>query len=75
LVSDGARFSSGQSVVLTCVYAVFLSEGHLGAADGPPQWPGRSALRCFSKNLLLSGIIYGIPDSRVRMVVDELMHL
>jgi hypothetical protein len=36
---------------------------------------GRSVLRCFSKKLLLSGIIYGIPNSRVRMVVDELMHL
>jgi hypothetical protein len=36
---------------------------------------GRSALRCFSKELLLSGIIYGIPDSRVRVAVDELMHL
>jgi hypothetical protein len=54
---------------------VFLSEVHLGAADGPPQWPGRSAHRCFSKKLLLSGIIYGILDSRFRIVVDELMHL
>jgi hypothetical protein len=27
------------------------------------------------KKLLLSGIIYGIPDSRLRMIVDELMHL
>jgi hypothetical protein len=54
---------------------VFLSEGHLGATDGPPQGPGRSALRCFSKKLLLSGIIYGIPDSRFRIVVDELILL
>jgi hypothetical protein len=30
---------------------------------------------CFSKKLLLSGIIYSIPDSRLRIVVDELMHL
>jgi hypothetical protein len=75
LVSDGARFSIGQSVVLTCVYAVFLSEAHFRVADGPPQGPGRSARRCFSKKLLLSRIIYGIPDSRLRMVVDELMHL
>jgi hypothetical protein len=75
LVSDGARFFIGRSVVLTCVYAVFLSEGHPGVADGPSQGPGRSALRCFSKKLLLSGIIYRILDSRVRMVVDELMHL
>jgi hypothetical protein len=29
----------------------------------------------FPKKLLLSGIIYGIPDRRLRMVVDELMHL
>jgi hypothetical protein len=54
---------------------VFLSKGHLGATDGPPQGPGRSARRCFSKKLRLSGIIYGIPDSRFRIVVDELMHL
>jgi hypothetical protein len=59
----------------TCVYAVFLSEGHPGVADGPPEGPGRSTLRCFSKKLLVSGIIYGIPDSRVRIVVDELVHL
>ena len=43
LVSDGARFFIGRSVVLTCVYAVFLSEGHLGVADGPPQGLGRSS--------------------------------
>jgi hypothetical protein len=43
-------------------FSVFLSEGHPDVADGPPQGPGRFALRCFSKNLLLSGII-------------ELMHL
>jgi hypothetical protein len=29
----------------------------------------------FPKKLLHSGIIYGIPDSRLRIVVDELMHL
>jgi hypothetical protein len=75
LVSDDARFFIGRSVVLTCIYAVFLSEGHLGVADGPPQGPGQSTLRCFPKKLLLSGIIYGIPDSRLRMIVDELMHL
>jgi hypothetical protein len=32
--------------------------------DGP-------CLVCFSKKLLLSGIIYGIPDSRFSIVVDE----
>jgi hypothetical protein len=61
--------------VLTCVYAMFLSEGHLGAADGLPQGPGRSALRCFSKKILLSGIIYIVSNNRFRIVVDELMHL
>ena len=45
LVSDGARFSIGRSVVLTCVFAVFLSEAHPSVADGPPQGPGRSAHR------------------------------
>jgi hypothetical protein len=61
--------------VLTRVFAVFLSMAHPGVADGSPQGPGRSAHRCFSKKLLLSGIIYCIPDSRLRIVVDELMHL
>jgi hypothetical protein len=72
---DGARFSIGRSIVYTCVFAVFLSEGHLGAIDGPSQGSGRSTRRCFSKKLLLSGIIYGILDNRFRIVVDELMHL
>jgi hypothetical protein len=62
LVSDDARFSIERSVVLTCVFAVFLSEAHSGVADGPSQGPGRSAHRC-------------IPNSRLRIVVDELMHL
>jgi hypothetical protein len=75
LVSDGARFSFGRSIVLTYVFAAFLSEAHPGVADGPPQGPRRSAHKCFSKKLLLSGIIYGIPYSRLRIVVDELMHL
>jgi hypothetical protein len=39
LVSDGACFSIGQSVVLTYVFEVFLSEAHPGVADGPPQGP------------------------------------
>jgi hypothetical protein len=47
LVSDGARFSIGRSVVLTCVFAVFLSEAHPGVTDGLPQGPGQSAHRCF----------------------------
>jgi hypothetical protein len=33
--------------VLTCVFAVFLSEAHPGVADGPPQGPGRFAHRYF----------------------------
>ena len=57
------------------VFAVFLSEAHPGVTDGPPQGPRRSPHRCFSKKLLLSGIIYGIPDSRLRIVADELIHL
>jgi hypothetical protein len=61
--------------VLTCVFAVFLSEAHPGVADGLPQGSGRSEHRCFSKKLLLSGIVYDIPNSRLRIVVDELMHL
>jgi hypothetical protein len=54
---------------------VFLSEAHPGVADGLPQGPGQSVHRCFSKKLILSGIIYSITDSRLRIVVDELMHL
>jgi hypothetical protein len=75
LVSDGAHFSFGRSVVLTYVFAEFLSEAHPSVAYGPPQGPGRSAHRCFSKKLLLSGIIYGIPDNRLRIVVVELIRL
>jgi hypothetical protein len=75
LVSDGARFSFGWSVVSTYVFAEFLSEAHPSVVDSPPQGPKRSTHRCFSKKLLLSGIIYSIPDSRLRIVVDELMHL
>jgi hypothetical protein len=37
--------------------------------------PDGSRLVCFSKQLLLSEIIYGIPDSQFKIVVDELMHL
>jgi hypothetical protein len=41
---------------------------HRKGSDGP-------CLVYFSKKLLLSEIIYSIPDSRFRIVVDELMHL
>jgi hypothetical protein len=61
--------------VLSYVFTEFLSNAHPRVADGPPQGPGRSAHRCFSKKLLLSGIIYDIPDSRLRVLVDELTHL
>jgi hypothetical protein len=33
--------------------------------------PDGPRIVCFSKKLLLSGIIYGIPDSRFIIVVDE----
>jgi hypothetical protein len=46
-VSDGPCFSSGRSIVQTWIFALVLSEGHPGAADGPPQGPGRSALGLF----------------------------
>jgi hypothetical protein len=75
LVSDGARFSIGRFIVLTYVFVVFLSVEHPDVVDGPPQGPRRSAHRCFSNNILLPRIIYGIPDSRLSIVVDELMHL
>jgi hypothetical protein len=35
LVSNGARFSIGRSVVLSFVFAVILSVAHHGVADGP----------------------------------------
>ena len=50
LVSDAARFSIGWSVVLTCVFAVFLSEAFLGVVDGPPQWPDGPRLGEFPKH-------------------------
>jgi hypothetical protein len=49
--------------VLTCAFVVFLFEAHPGVADSLAQGSGRSAHRCFSKKVLMSGIIYGIPDS------------
>jgi hypothetical protein len=61
--------------VLTCVYAVFLSEGHPGVADCPSQGSGRSALRCFSRKASPVRNNLRILDNRLRMVVDELMHL
>jgi hypothetical protein len=37
--------------------------------------PDGPRLGDFPKKLILSVIIYDIPDSRFRIVVDELMHL
>ena len=54
--------------MLTCIFAVFLSEAHPRVADGPH-------IGVFSKKLLLYAIVYRISDSRLRIVVDELMHL
>jgi hypothetical protein len=33
--------------VQTWIFALVLSEGHPGVADGPPQGPGRSAFGLF----------------------------
>jgi hypothetical protein len=41
---------------------------HRKGLDGP-------RLGVFPKSFFVSGIIYGVPDSRFRIVVDELMHL
>jgi hypothetical protein len=54
------------------VFAVFLSEALSGVADGPPPWPGWSTLRQISKTLPLSEIIYGIPNSCLRIDVFEI---
>jgi hypothetical protein len=37
--------------------------------------PDGPRLGVFPKKLLLSGIIYGIPESQFRIVVDKHMHL
>ena len=71
MVLDGACSSIERSAVETHVFALVLSEGHPCVADGPPQGPGQSALGLFFQKLLLSGIIYGISDSRFSMVIDE----
>jgi hypothetical protein len=41
---------------------------HRNGPDGP-------RIGVFFKNLLMSEIIYSIPDNRLRIVVDELIHL
>jgi hypothetical protein len=72
LVSDGAHFSFGQCVVQMLVFAVFLSESLPSVADGPPQGLGWSTLWGISKTIPLSGLIYGIPNSCLRIDVYEL---
>jgi hypothetical protein len=57
------------------VFPLFLSEALPGVADGPPQGPGRSALRGIFETLPLSGIIYGIPNGCLRIDVYELYAL
>jgi hypothetical protein len=48
-----------------CLRVILLSRTvRRRGPDGP-------RLACFSKKLLMSGIIYGIPDSRISIVVDE----
>jgi hypothetical protein len=49
-------------------FAQILSKAHIGVTDGPCAGE-------VPKKLLLSRIIYSIPDSRLRIDVDELMHL
>jgi hypothetical protein len=44
VVSDSACSSIGRSAVETHVFALVLSEGYLGVADGPLQSLGRSVL-------------------------------
>jgi hypothetical protein len=51
---------------------MFLSEALPGVTDGPPQGPERSAFRGISKILPLSRIIYGIPNSCLRIDMYEL---
>jgi hypothetical protein len=54
------------------VFLVFLTNGLPCVVDGPPQGLGRSTLRGISKALPLSGIIYGILNSCLRIDVYEL---
>jgi hypothetical protein len=53
----------------SCLRVTLVSRTVRGKGPDGPR------LVCFSKKLLLSEIIYGILDSRFRIVVDELMHL
>jgi hypothetical protein len=57
---------------VNATFAVFLSEAHPSVVEGLPQ--GARAVHAqenFQKKLLLSRTIYGIPDSRLRINVDE----
>jgi hypothetical protein len=68
-------FPSDDPQCLTSVYAVFLSEATWVSRTVHRKGPDSPRLGDFPKKLLLSEIIYGIPDSRFRILVDELMHL
>jgi hypothetical protein len=72
---DGARFSFRQSAVLTYVlhnscprHTLVSRTVRRRGLDGPRTGE-------FLKKLLLSRIIYGIPDSRMKIHIDGLMHL
>jgi hypothetical protein len=73
-----ARGLGRSSLFLRTVRSVDL-DFCIGSVRGSSWCCGRSAARdpdgprlaCFSKKLLLSEIIYGIPDSRFSIVVDE----
>jgi hypothetical protein len=56
-------------------FAVFLSELTLVLRTDCFKGTNGPRIGVFSKKLLLSGIFYGIPGSRLRIVVDKLMHL
>jgi hypothetical protein len=58
------------------VWVVFIATNHILVSRTirrkGPNSPRRGE---FSKKLLLSGIIYGISDSRLRIEINRLMHL
>jgi hypothetical protein len=71
VVSDGACFSSRRSVVFTWILHWFCPRVILVSRTVRRKGPDGPRLVCFSKKLLLSGILYGIPHNRLRIVVDE----
>jgi hypothetical protein len=75
LVSDGARFCIERSIVLTSVLQCSCPRLTLVSRTVRCKGPDGPRVGVFPKKLLLSGIIYNILDSRLRIVVDELMYL